>query len=302
MSDEVATIVPTHVPTDGRPEALNVANRHLEVATNEFYLALQRFHIWCVLAYDEHLVERLGRGYATGGYLQVRSAIFEALVIALTRMFDKDVRGKRPLSLKNICRDLCLPEVRAYVVQQRTAVQLDFPARLALVTPLSDEDRAIFEATAQGDAANAEVRANMEFEALIRLGRALKKPRIRDALARLHQLRNTEVAHRDLEPNAAALSRPIYRDLDTLFGAAAVLIRRMNLLGRNIGDSYAEFSDRARLRALTFAAGLRAETVEERRALMDEIRRARRHPKRPPPTDGTRHRFGSRRSFQDDEA
>lgn len=65
----------------------------------------------------------------------------------------------------------------------------------------------------------------------------------------------------------------MYRDLDTLFGAAAVLIRRMNTLGRNLDINYADFSQRAQLRARAFAAGLRAESPEERRAFGRAIRK-----------------------------
>ena len=257
--EEAAQIVPDYSPKTVPPRILTDATRHLEVATNEFYLALQRFEIWRVLAYNKDLVERLGKGYATGGYISVRSAIFEALLITLTRMFDQGARGRQPLSLRNICNDICRPEARTYVVDLRAAVARDFPARLGLVTPLGEADRAHFEELAQADACRASERANGEFVALVRLQRALGRPRIAQALARLHRLRDTEIAHRDLEPTATTLARPMYRDLDTLFGAAAVLIRRMNILGRNLDINYANFSQRARLRARAFAVGLRAE-------------------------------------------
>jgi hypothetical protein len=133
--DEVATIVPSDVLMSPKPEILETAIRHLEVATDQFYLAMQRFHHWRVLAYDSRLVERLGKGYATGGFLSVRGAIFEALLISLTRMFDQGVRGRHPLSLRNICRVMCRPEIREFIVRQqsadrpdRTSTQRDFEA------------------------------------------------------------------------------------------------------------------------------------------------------------------------------
>jgi hypothetical protein len=266
-----ATIVPPYSPTGEAPAILEIARRHLEVATDQFYVALQRFQIWRVLAYDERVIARLGKGFATGGFLSVRSAIFEALLMTLTRMFDQGSRGKLPLSLKKICNDLCGLEVREFIAHQSSAEQRDFPARLALVEPLIDADRAIFEAQARIEAAQAKERINREFTALIRLKRAFNRPRIRDAMARLHQQRDTEIAHRDLEP-VTMLPRPMYRDLDTLFGAATVLLRRMNRIGRNLDMNYGEFSYRAQLRALAFANGLRAETIEERRAISNEIK------------------------------
>lgn len=265
-----ASIIPA--PLTAPPSVLEVAKQHLEVATNEFYIALQRFYIWRVLAYDCRLVERLGKGFATGGYINIRSAMFEVLLITITRMFDQGARGRQPLSLETLCNAICRPESRTFVISMRSAVMRDFPERSGLSSLIGETERAAFEAQAEKDAAAAEKKATQEFNALVRLQRALRKPRIRDALARLEHLRNTDVAHRDLAPVATTLSRPLYRDLDTLFGAAAVLIRRMNVLARDLDINYADFSHRARLRALAFVQGIRAETPAERQALQHEIR------------------------------
>lgn len=273
-NDEAAQIVPGFCPETDPPNILVKARRHLEVATNEFYLALQRFELWRVLAYEKSIPERLGRSYAGGGYMQVRSAIFEALLVTLTRMFDKGARGKEPLSLKNISQSLCKPEVQTYIARIRLAEALDFPRPVALVTELGDADRAQFEQDAEAKPCKAAERTKGEFAALVRLQRALKKrSRFDQAQERLHRLRDTEIAHRDLQPAATTVARPMYRDLDTLFGAAAVLIRRMNKLAFNNRDiNYPTFSQTARLRALAFAAGLRAESPAEQRELAREIR------------------------------
>ena len=268
---EIGAIVPSCVQTHKKPATLEAALIHLEVATKEFYVALQRYHIWQVLAYDESLVARLGKGYAAAGFTQVRSTIFEAFLITLMRMFDQGARGRTPLSLGNI--NLCRPEIRDYISNERAEGLLSLPAQLALVEPLDNEDRTIFEARAQQDALRSCERTERDFSALTRLQRALNKPRIRNALARVGRLRDTEIAHRDLDPSATPLSRPLYRDLRILFEAAAVLIRRMNRLGRNTNINFEDFSYRAQLRAQSFVAGLRAETVEERRDISDRIRR-----------------------------
>jgi hypothetical protein len=268
---EIAAIVPSYVQTREKPATLETAVNHLEVATTEFYVALQRYHIWQALAYDESLVARLGKGYAAAGFTQVRSAIFEAFLITLTRMFDQGARGRTPLSFGNI--NLCRPEIREYIANERAEGLLNLPAQLALVEPLDNEDRAIFEARAEQDAARSRERTEREFMALTRLLRALNKPCIRNTLARIGRLRDTEIAHRDLDPSATTLSRPLYRDLRILFEAAAVLIRRMNQLGRNTDINFEDFSYRAQLRAQSFVVGPRAETVEERRDISDGIRR-----------------------------
>jgi hypothetical protein len=153
----------------------------------------------------------------------------------------------------------------------RSDIVRDFPDRSGLFSLMGEVERTAFEAQTKKNAADVERKANQAFDALVRLRRSFKKPRIRDALDRLEHLRNTEIAHRDLAP-AATLSRPMYRDLDTLFGAAAVLIRRMNNLARDVDINYADFSYRARLRALAFVQGVRAKTPAERHALRREIR------------------------------
>jgi hypothetical protein len=268
--NEMGAIVPQHVEAREKPKTLETAGLHLEVATSEFNVALQRFHIWRALAYDRELIERLGKGYAATGLMQVRTAVFESFLITLTRMFDQGARGRTPLSLGNV--NLCRPEIREYISNERASSFLSFPARLALVEPLGDEDRAIFEAQAEQEAARSREHTERDFRVLTRLQRSLNKPRIRDALARLNRIRDTEIAHRDLDPSATTLSRPFYHDLDILFGAAAVLIRRMNRLGRNVDINYEDFSYRAQLRARAFVVGLRAETIDERRAISEEVR------------------------------
>ncbi len=166
-ADDIAGLGPPALPEPGPPQILTDAAGHLEVATSEFYLALQRFELWRVLAYDPVLVQRLGKGFATAGYISVRSAIFEALLLTLTRMFDPGARGRRPLSFKTICNDVCRPEVRAYVAGLRSADARGFPARLGLVTPLDDADRKIFEESAEEEACRATQRADREFNALV---------------------------------------------------------------------------------------------------------------------------------------
>ena len=178
------------------------------------------------------------KGFANSGYLSVRSAVFEALLVTLTRMFDRGARGRQSLSLKNISIALCRPEVRTYIVDVRAAERRDFPSRVGLLAELGMAERAQLAKDAEADACAAAERAYGEFAALCRLQCALDKPRIAQALVRLHGLRNTEIAHRDLQADATTITRPNDRDLDTLFGAAAVLIRRTNALGRNLDINY----------------------------------------------------------------
>ncbi|MBS1058036.1 hypothetical protein [Gluconobacter kondonii] len=75
----------------------------LEQATEALYEALQRYEMWRVLAQDEALHSRLGQqSFAHKGFFQLRGMVFDALVVALTRMFDRPMNGHNPLSLVSL--------------------------------------------------------------------------------------------------------------------------------------------------------------------------------------------------------
>ncbi|MGA9669043.1 MAG: hypothetical protein WBQ94_07540 [Terracidiphilus sp.] len=62
-------------------------------AQQEFDLAVAFHEVWKPTAYDENLHGRLGVSYATQAFRVIRTALRRELILALTRLWDKDGRA-----------------------------------------------------------------------------------------------------------------------------------------------------------------------------------------------------------------
>lgn len=62
-------------------------------AQQEFDLAVAFHEVWKPTAYDEDLHGRLGVSYATQAFRVIRTALRRELILALTRLWDKDGRA-----------------------------------------------------------------------------------------------------------------------------------------------------------------------------------------------------------------
>lgn len=65
----------------------------LTAAQQEFDLAVAFHEVWKPTAYDEDLHGRLGVSYATQAFRVIRTALRRELILALTRLWDKDGRA-----------------------------------------------------------------------------------------------------------------------------------------------------------------------------------------------------------------
>ncbi len=133
-------------PAADEPAEIKELRPVLIQATEALYKALQRYEMWRVLAQDGALHSRLEqRSMAREGFFQLREMVFDALVVALTRMFDRPMNGHTPLSRLLLGTNVTNAKVQAYVADRRAQDRLTFPARLSACSPLSPEDRVVFE-------------------------------------------------------------------------------------------------------------------------------------------------------------
>ena len=77
-------------------------------AQQEFDLAVAFHEVWKPTAYDEDLHGRLGVSYATQAFRVIRTALRRELILALTRLWDKDGRA---IGMECIARALGKKEV-----------------------------------------------------------------------------------------------------------------------------------------------------------------------------------------------
>ncbi|MFT9366802.1 MAG: hypothetical protein ABF572_14805 [Gluconobacter sp.] len=101
-------------PAAGEPSEVKTLRPVLERATEDLCEALQRYEMWRVLAQDGALHARLGQGsFARKGFFRLRGMVFDALVVAMTRMFDRPMKGRNPLSLFLLGTNVTNVKVRA---------------------------------------------------------------------------------------------------------------------------------------------------------------------------------------------
>lgn len=242
--------------------------QHIQTATDALHEALQRREMWRVFAQDKELHRRLGaRSLARDGFFELRRMVFDALVVALTRMFDKPSKRHRPLSILALCEEVDKPEIRADVAERREADRKRCETVRSRSASLSDADREIIARSGRAEALDVKRQVEGEFDALLAEAKMLENVASsqQQALSRLKQLRNKLIAHRDMDFDHAITAT--YQDLETVFTAASSLLRQVaNLVdgrGPNIAIDWA-----ARERAKCLVAGMRAETREERTAAM----------------------------------
>jgi hypothetical protein len=77
----------------------------VRAAQEEFDTAMACHETWKPAAYDEKLHERIGRSYAANTFRVVRQALRREMLLALTRLWDKDSRAVGMTSIANTLRD-----------------------------------------------------------------------------------------------------------------------------------------------------------------------------------------------------
>jgi hypothetical protein len=77
--------------------------------------------------------------------------------------------------------------------------------------------------------------AQISFSLLVKYGRTLKRGKLRDAIQALIGIRNTFIAHFDMQPDSRS-RKAIIHDLDHVISAASIVVGEANVyvLGRRI--------------------------------------------------------------------
>lgn len=250
-------ILPSDAPAD-----LKAAERELRTANGEFVTLLHQVTLWRVMAYDREPPERLGRSYAAQGFLTARSALLNGIVLSISRLFDGTGSS---LDLNRTFNRILRPPNAAWLREWRSASFRDLPMVDQDGKPWPDAVWAVLEHMAEQDGAKAAKAFDEELEAFRQAKKRFTSGDVADALGRLQELRNKEIAHTDLEP-AWATARPKLADLDAVFDALQDMLARANRLCTGLDTNTEAFAQGAGLAARCFAAAFRRETLDERRA------------------------------------
>jgi AbiU2 len=88
--------------------AIKIASlqKQVNAAKEEFYIAITLHETWKPAAYDEDLHGRMGASFATNAFLVVGSALRREMLLALMRLWDRDLRAVRMKeSIADVLRD-----------------------------------------------------------------------------------------------------------------------------------------------------------------------------------------------------
>lgn len=79
--------------------------KKVTAATHEFNVAIALHHNWEICVSDGDLHTRLSHSYAYGAFIVIRQALRRELLLALTRMWDKNKKSLSMIGVANLLRD-----------------------------------------------------------------------------------------------------------------------------------------------------------------------------------------------------
>lgn len=89
-------------------DPINALRKKVTAAQEEFDMAVTFHEVWKPAAYDAALHGRMGASYATQAFLVMRTALRREMVLALTRLWDKN---KQSVRMQSVAADLRKPEI-----------------------------------------------------------------------------------------------------------------------------------------------------------------------------------------------
>ncbi|MFT9366087.1 MAG: hypothetical protein ABF572_11125 [Gluconobacter sp.] len=245
-----------------RPLLLQSAQDALEEARDAFHQARKYLELWRVLAQDEALHDRMGQhSMALGGFVTLRCAVTDALILAILRMFENNSNGSHSLSFARICNDLSDPMVQSYLTDWRIRERQPIPAAFGMALPLDAESEAEFRRRQKDTEQNTRNVIQARFDELAALKVQLNAMNTTEAIKRLKFIRDKEVAHRDLQRNPTE-DRATYGDIEALFNLADRILNVADDVARGFGPDLAPPPSPV-IEPRCLVASWRAETKEE---------------------------------------
>ena|ERR1700686_2174490 len=197
---EIPMLVPPFADQFGTLEDKILASELLRL-TRELRVLLSQLSLYIAMSRSQEFGAACNNTDAKEGRAIILGSLLRSMVVSTAAVFDEDPRTS---NLPKIIRTALSPERSGF---------LDKFHRHYGVTPTADASRSL----------------------LVNYGRKLRRGSLRDAVLALIGVRNTFVAHFDMQPNPRS-RYALIRDLDHVISAASVVIGEANVyvLGRRI--------------------------------------------------------------------
>jgi hypothetical protein len=198
-------LVPSFIDQHGSVEDKNLASEILRIS-RETRVLLGQFFFYVALTRSREVADALKTSNAKEGVAIVVGSLMRTMVVTIAAFFDDDQRTS------NISKVL-----RAALRPDRPAFFQSFHRQYGV-----------------------ETEAEVSRKRLIKYGRALRMGKLRDAIEKIVNVRNTFVAHIEFQPATQSnRERAIVRDFDHVISAAAIVDGEANVytLGRRVDIS-----------------------------------------------------------------
>jgi acyl-homoserine lactone acylase PvdQ len=218
------------------PEIVSL-RAHVQAAQEEFDLAVVCHEVWKPTAYDKELHQRMGVSYATNAFRVVVTALRREVLLALMRLWDK---GSRNIRLDDIGRRLS----KGHLVD---ALAADRAARFNdanIETEMREEMR----------------RQAKEVTDLI--NDYSKGGRHEAIIEKLRTVRHERLAHRQIEPTAAAGPGLTDEEIESFYQDNSKIIGLLLHLISDVGYNPEQTGEVFRHHASFFWAAVRGERTE----------------------------------------
>jgi hypothetical protein len=171
----------------------------VSAAHQEFDMAVTFHEVWKPAAFDEDLHKRMGASYATNAFFVVRAALRREMLLALTRLWDKDARAVGMESIAATLGDKCVIDALAADRAPRFGSEAEGQMRKEL-----------------GQCADA---------AILQINKYSEGGSHGVVRRKLKKLRNERLAHRQTDATAIAEADPTAEEIESFYLDMSELIR-----------------------------------------------------------------------------
>ncbi len=124
-------------PTEPEASSLEGLRAEFNDLSQHMREAFALWELWSLAARDKDLLSRLGKSFAGRAFEQVRHSLYRSLVLALSRMWDRDPRS---LSIPRMAGQVGGEPLREILIRQRIRAY-DMIEQLRLIDPELTEEQ-----------------------------------------------------------------------------------------------------------------------------------------------------------------
>ena len=218
------------------PRIVSLTGR-VDAACEEVEMTIQFHEAWRPTAFDEALMGRMSHCYAGNTFVVVRAGLRREVILALMRLWD---HNSRALNLRFVAEELADPDVIAAFAADR-ASRIPIPG-------VEDSMRRDLQELADS--------------CLVLIRKYMKGGSHADVLARLRDLRNQKLAHRQMKTIAVTRPEPDRDEVEELYIDMLELVSLLFHLVKATAYNLTETAEINRHHARFFWEAVRGEWTE----------------------------------------